>query len=119
MVRHGLEKNDRLILRVSGMMATAIWLRTPIGSGKRMYYCYLLRCADDTLYTGVTTDLVRRLEEHNDGRGSRYTASRRPVRLVWKEGHADRSSAQKREAEIKRWSRGQKEMLINGKVIGS
>jgi putative endonuclease len=78
-----------------------------------MYYCYLLRCADDTLYAGVTTDLARRLEEHNDGRGSRYTASHRPVQLVWQEEHPDRSSAQRREAEIKRWSRRQKEMLIN------
>ena len=77
-----------------------------------MYYCYLLRCADDTLYTGVTTDLARRLEEHNDGRGARYTASRRPVRLVWKEEHSNRSSAQRREAEIKRKSRRQKKMLI-------
>ncbi len=81
-----------------------------------MYFCYLLRCADDTLYTGVTTDLARRLEEHNDGRGSRYTASRRPVRLVWQEEHPNRSSAQRREAEIKRWSRRQKETLINERV---
>lgn len=77
-----------------------------------MYYCYVLRCADDTLYTGVSTDLSRRLEEHNAGRGSRYTASRKPVRLVWREEHHNRSSAQRREAEIKRWSRRQKEALI-------
>jgi putative endonuclease len=78
-----------------------------------MYYCYILRCADDTLYTGVTTDLARRIDEHNAGRGSRYTASRKPVRLVWSEEHPDRSSAQKREAKIKRWSRLQKETLID------
>ena len=81
-----------------------------------MYYCYVLRCADDTLYTGVTTDLARRLEEHNGGKGSRYTASRRPVRLVWTEEHPNRSSAQRREAEIKRWSRRQKETLINERI---
>jgi putative endonuclease len=77
-----------------------------------MYYCYILRCSDDTLYTGVTTDLARRIDEHNAGLGSRYTAYRKPVRLVWKEEHPNRSSAQKREAEIKRWSRRQKEEMI-------
>ncbi len=79
-----------------------------------MYYCYVLRCADGTLYTGVTTDITRRVEEHNDGKGARYTASRRPVRMVWKEEHHDRSSAQRREAAIKSWSRSRKEALIAG-----
>jgi putative endonuclease len=79
---------------------------------KRSYYCYILRCADGTFYTGVTTDLKRRLEEHNEGRGSRYTAARRPVRLAWKEKHPDRSSAQKRESAIKRRSRLEKKRLI-------
>ena len=77
-----------------------------------MYYCYIVRCADGTLYTGVTTDLVRRLEEHNQGKGSRYTASRRPVQLVWKEELSNRSLAQRREAEIKRWRREKKLALI-------
>jgi putative endonuclease len=77
-----------------------------------MYYCYLLRCADGTFYTGITTDLARRLGEHNEGHGCRYTACRRPVRLVWMEQHPNRSSAQRREAEIKRWSRSKKETLI-------
>ena len=81
-----------------------------------MYYCYVLRCADGTLYTDVTTDLVRRLEEHNKGKGSRYTASRRPVRLVWKDEFPNRSLAQRREAEIKRWSRGQKEIMIKARA---
>ncbi len=79
-----------------------------------MYYCYVLRCADGTLYTGVTTDVARRVEEHNGGEGARYTASRRPVRLVWKEEHRDRSSAQRREAAIKGWRRSRKEALIGG-----
>ena len=77
-----------------------------------MYYCYVLRCADGTLYTGVTTDIARRVDEHNGGKGARYTASRRPVRLVWKEEHADRSSAQRREAAIKGWSRSRKEAFV-------
>ena len=79
-----------------------------------MYYCYIVRCADGTLYTGVTTDITRRVEEHNGGEGARYTASRCPVRLVWNEEHRDRSAAQKREAAIKGWSRKQKEGLIVG-----
>jgi putative endonuclease len=83
-----------------------------------MYYCYVLHCADGTFYTGITTDLVRRIEEHNGGRGSRYTAPRRPVRLAWKEEHPNRSSAQRREAEIKGWTRRQKETLLEGKTVG-
>ncbi len=79
-----------------------------------MYRCYLLRCADGTLYTGVTTDVERRIHEHNAGTGARYTAGRRPVRLVWQEEHPDRSSAQRREAAIKRWTRRRKEMLADG-----
>ena len=77
-----------------------------------MYYCYVVRCADGSLYAGVTTDLERRVKEHNEGKGARYTASRRPVRLAWSEPHPDRSSAQSREAAIKRMSRSQKETLL-------
>ncbi len=77
-----------------------------------MYYCYVVRCADGTLYTGVTTEIARRVEEHNGGKGARYTASRRPVRLVWEEEHRDRSSAQRREAAIKSLSRSRKEELV-------
>ena len=65
-----------------------------------IYVCYIVRCAGGTLYTGVTTDIGRRLEEHNAGNGARYTASRRPVRLVWTEAHPDRAAAQRREAQI-------------------
>jgi putative endonuclease len=72
-------------------------------------------CADGTYYTGVTTDLTRRLEEHNQGKGSRYTAPRRPVRLVWNEELPNRSLAQRREAEIKGWRREKKEALIESK----
>jgi predicted GIY-YIG superfamily endonuclease len=77
-----------------------------------MYYCYILRCADGTLYTGVTTDLERRVVEHNQGKGARYTAPRRPVELLWRQRFPNRSLAQRREAEIKRWSRERKEALI-------
>ena len=80
---------------------------------------YLVRCADGTLYTGVTTDLMRRVAEHNGTngtngakRGARYTRSRRPVVLVYGEPAASRSAACKREAAIKRLTRREKLALI-------
>jgi putative endonuclease len=79
------------------------------------HFIYILKCADDTLYTGYTTDVARRVIEHNgEGKlvGAKYTASRRPVRLVYQESFVTRSDAMKREAEIKNFSRAQKEKLI-------
>lgn len=77
---------------------------------------YLLRCADDTLYTGVTRDLPRRLRQHNGELvgGASYTRGRRPVVLLWSEVSADRSAAQQREAAIKRLSRSEKLFLLEG-----
>jgi len=77
------------------------------------WHVYIVRCRTGTLYTGITTDLDRRISDHNRGKGSKYTASRRPVRLVYCELHPDRSSAQKREARIKSWTRKKKEQLID------
>ncbi len=76
------------------------------------FYCYIVRCADDTLYTGWTTDPARRLREHNAGRGAKYTRSRRPVQLVYLEACQNRSAAMKKERQIKALSRSQKEALI-------
>ena len=77
------------------------------------WYVYILRCSDNTLYTGVTTDCTRRLSEHNHSpRGSRYTRARRPVTLAYHEEAACRSTAQQREAQIKRLNAAQKEALI-------
>jgi len=75
---------------------------------------YILRCADDTLYTGVTTDIQRRLQQHNGvlKNGAKYTRNRQPVELVYQEGSASRSMACKREYTIKCLSRLQKEHLI-------
>lgn len=72
------------------------------------WHVYLLRCHDGTLYCGVTTDLERRLAQHNAGKGAKYTATRRPVALAWCEPRETRSEAQKREAAIKQLSRGEK-----------
>ena len=73
---------------------------------------YILRCADDTLYTGITNDLIRRCDQHNAGTASRYTRSRLPVVLVYQETQATRSLALKRELAIKALSRKQKELLV-------
>lgn len=73
-----------------------------------MYFVYLLECEDSTLYTGITTDVPRRFKEHQEGKGARYTRTRRAARIVYTEEHPDRSSALKREAEIKKWPRERK-----------
>lgn len=74
------------------------------------WFVYILGCADGTLYTGITTDLVRRVAEHNGERngGARYTRARRPVVLMWSEQLPDRASASRREAAIKRLPREDK-----------
>lgn len=81
-----------------------------------LWQVYLLQCADQSLYAGVTTDLARRLQQHNGqlAGGARYTKARRPVALVWSEACASRSDAQQREHELRRLSRKQKLALIGG-----
>lgn len=82
------------------------------------WHVYMVCCADGSLYTGVTTDVPRRLAQHNAGSaGARYTRARRPVKLVWHEVAASRSAAQQREAAIKRFSREQKLRLLVGDNI--
>jgi putative endonuclease len=75
-------------------------------------YCYLLECADGSYYTGWTADPKRRLAQHLAGRGSRYTRSRLPVRLVYLEPQPDRSAAMRRERAIKVMGRAKKKQLI-------
>ena len=75
---------------------------------------YILRCADGTLYTGVTTDLTRRVAAHNAGKGAKYTRARLPVAAVYQESAPDRAAAQSREAALKRLSRTEKLALIEG-----
>ncbi|GAB4419903.1 MAG: GIY-YIG nuclease family protein [Anaerolineales bacterium] len=76
------------------------------------FFCYILECADGTFYTGWTTDPERRLKQHNNGRGSRYTRSRLPVKMVYLEPQPDRRTAMQRERAIKALSREQKKKLI-------
>jgi putative endonuclease len=73
-----------------------------------MYYVYLLECADKSIYTGITTDVKRRFEEHQSGKAANYTRARKAVKILYTEEHADRSSALKREAEIKKMPRVKK-----------
>lgn len=79
---------------------------------------YILRCADDSLYTGITIDIEKRLDEHNGlaSNGARYTRSRRPVELVYRETVDSRSAASKREHAIKKMKRSDKETLIASPV---
>jgi len=79
-----------------------------------MWFLYIVRDKVDNLYTGVTTDIDRRINEHNRGKGGGYTQAHRPVRLVYQELYRSQSKALKREAQIKRWSRQKKLALING-----
>jgi pyrroline-5-carboxylate reductase len=81
-----------------------------------IWYVYILHCGDNTLYTGVTTDVTRRLSEHETGKvGAKYTRARGPLTVVYTEECASRSTAQIREAAIKKLSRPQKEVLISEK----
>jgi putative endonuclease len=77
-----------------------------------MHYVYIVECSDGTLYTGYTTDIDRRLNEHNSGDGAKYTRGRTPVELVHSEEYETRSAAMSREYEIKQLSRDQKKTLI-------
>lgn len=76
------------------------------------WYCYLLECADGTFYCGITNDLDRRLAAHNAGTGAKYTRSRLPVRLVYREAQLDRAAASRRERAIKSLPRAGKLALI-------
>jgi len=80
------------------------------------YYFYLLRCRDNSLYAGITTDVTRRLQEHNSlnskAKGSKYVRSHRPANLVYQEKLSSKSNALKREAEVKKWKKQKKEALI-------
>ena len=77
-----------------------------------MHYVYVVECSDGTLYTGYTTDVERRVEEHNAGEGAKYTRGRTPVKVVHTEEFEDRGEAMSREATIKDMSHEEKEGLV-------
>ena len=80
-----------------------------------MWYLYILRCGDGTLYTGITTDVERRLEAHRQGRGAKYTRGRGPLDLAYQEECGTHSEALKREYAVKQLTREEKENLICNK----
>ena len=79
---------------------------------EQIWKVYILRCGDGSLYTGISTDVARRLKEHRAGKGAKYTRSRGPLELVYQEDCPDKSAALKRELEIKALSRAEKLKLI-------
>lgn len=79
-----------------------------------MWHVYILKCADNTLYTGATTDVIRRVNEHNRKKGGACTSARLPVKVVYKESYETQSQALKREAQIKRFTRKKKLALARG-----
>lgn len=81
-----------------------------------MYYTYILRCNDNTLYTGYTSDVARRLNEHNTGKGAKYTRTRLPCSLVYTKASETKSEAMKLECKIKRLTRADKLKLIRGEL---
>lgn len=78
-----------------------------------MWHVYILLCSDSSLYTGITKDPEKRLEDHKLGKGGAYTRSHKPVKIVYREEVDSRSSALKREAEIKSWNRRDKIVRLN------
>ena len=78
------------------------------------WFVYLVRCRDGTIYTGITNDVDTRLKKHNQGRGAKYTAQRRPVALLYTETYPDQNSARKREFQLKGWTKQKKEALAAG-----
>ena len=84
----------------------------------KMNYTYIARCSDGTLYTGWTNDLKKRIKDHNEGRGAKYTRSRRPVELVYFEEFYTKEEAMSREWTIKQMTRRKKEEMIrNGRIL--
>ena len=80
-------------------------------------FVYIVRCADDTYYTGTAREVARRLGLHNARRGAKYTRSRVPVRLVYQEGPMSLTKALRREYQLKQLTRRKKEALIAGKLV--
>ena len=88
----------------------------PCDVGEKMemiWHLYILRCKDGTLYTGITTDVEKRLEQHRSGKGAKYTRGRAPLTLVYREVCGTHSQALKRELEIKAMPRIQKQLLVD------
>ena len=82
------------------------------------FYFYLARCSDESLYAGICVDLENRERTHNEGKGAKYTRSRRPVKIIYSEKFPNRSAATKREIQVKKWTRSEKEILVYSSCFG-
>lgn len=80
------------------------------------HFFYFARCADKSLYAGYRTDIQKREDTHNSGKGAKYTAGRRPIKIIYWEAFETKTEAMQREAEIKKWSKSKKEGFINEKL---
>lgn len=90
-----------------------ILIRPPVGASVRKYWVYILRCSDASLYTGYTSDIERRVIQHNSGKASKYTRARLPVTIAYLEEVSGRSLALKRESKIKKLNRSSKLVLCS------
>ncbi|MDA0822485.1 MAG: GIY-YIG nuclease family protein [Proteobacteria bacterium] len=88
-----------------------------VANDSKAWIVYIVRCADESLYTGVTTQLEQRIAKHNAGKGAKYTRSRRPVVVMYSELAVDRSTALRRERAIKRLSTASKRRLVGAAII--
>ncbi len=79
-----------------------------------IWYFYLLRCNNNALYSGITNDLKKRIEKHNKGKGAKYTAYNKPVKLEYFEKFKNKSDVIKREIQVKSWNKAEKEQMIKG-----
>ena len=79
-----------------------------------MWYIYILLCSDGSFYTGISNNVEKRFKDHVSGKGGAYTRSHKPVKIIFKEKCTDKSSALKREAQIKKWTKTKKEALVKG-----
>lgn len=123
--RSKLHNEAELLHEIFTLTFTDNFTRMPISSSKNIkkksnrWHLYILKCSDNTFYTGITNDVLRRLGMHNDGKASRYTRSRRPVILIYQERCRNKSSALKKEYRMKSLSRKEKEDYITSKTLDS
>lgn len=81
------------------------------------WYVYIVRCFDDSLYIGITNNVVKRLSLHNSGKGSKYIRRKLPIKLVYQEEYPDKATARLREIQLKKWTKSKKEQLIKGRLF--
>lgn len=81
------------------------------------WFFYIVRCNDNSLYSGITNDLAQRIEKHNSGKGAKFTSMRKPVKLVFSEKYDNMSLARRREEQVKGWSKIEKEDMIKGSPL--